>query len=190
MSNFTKCILHVKKHTSNLIYFIKRVFEFKAWLISGNKVTWFENIKSNQILHVTRRLTGTLFAIFLWTGTTFDFHSNGKFPLSKYNLKIISRDLHIDGPHVLNIQMIVLSWSCDFSESKIWITCRMSLLEKIVLDKNISILSKSSDGRLLLLFITVHCMTKMSYIIEPSLKNQLKASFDWTNVEQSELFLI
>ena len=66
----------------------------------------------------------------------------------------------------------------------------MSLLEKIVLDKNISILSKSSDGRLLLLFITVHCMTKMSYIIEPSLKNQLKASFDWTNVEQSELFLI
>ena len=36
----------------------------------------------------------------------------------------------------------------------------MASLEKVILDKNLSVLSKSSDGRLLTLLITVHCLAK------------------------------
>ena len=36
----------------------------------------------------------------------------------------------------------------------------MSLLEKVILDKNSSVLGKSSDGRPLSLLITVHCLAK------------------------------
>ena len=38
---------------------------------------------------------------------------------------------------------------------KFWIIFRMSALEKIKLDKNLSVLSKSLDGKLLPLSITV-----------------------------------
>ena len=36
----------------------------------------------------------------------------------------------------------------------------MSLLEKVILDKNVPVISKSSDGRLLPLLITMHCLAK------------------------------
>ena len=70
--------------------------------------------------------------------------------------------LHIDGPHIFNIRMLILSKPCAFSESKFLIIFGMSSLEKVILDKNVSVLSKSSDGRLLPLLITVHCLAKMS----------------------------
>ena len=121
---------------------------------------------------------------FLWTGTTIAFfHSSGKVSLSKHDLKIISRGLHIDGPHIFNIRMLILSWPCAFSESKFWIIFRMSSLEKVILDKNLSVLSKRSDNRLLLLLITVHCLAKNDLIFQPSFWNPLQTCFCRTKVE-------
>ena len=98
---------------------------------------------------------------FLWTGTTLAFfHSSRKIPLYKHDLKIIPRGLHIDGPHIFNIWILILSWPCAFSESKFWIILRISSLEKVTLHKNLSILSKSPDDRLLPLLITVHYLAK------------------------------
>ena len=100
-----------------------------------------------------------LFAIFLWTGTTcFFFHSCRKISLSKHDLKIVSRSLRIDGPHIFNIWILILSWSRAFSEYKFWISFRMSSLEKVMLDKSLSVLSKSSNSRLLPVLITLHCL--------------------------------
>ena len=56
--------------------------------------------------------------------------------------------------------MLTLSWPCGFSESKSWIIFRMPLVEKVILDKNLSVLSKSSDGRLLPSLITLYCLAK------------------------------
>ena len=46
------------------------------------------------------------------------FHSSGIMSNSKQDLKINSRGLHIDGPHIFNIRMLILLWSCAFTESK------------------------------------------------------------------------
>ena len=51
-------------------------------------------------------------------------------PLYKYDLKIILRGLHIDGPHIFNIWMLILSLLCAFSESEFRIIFRISSLAK------------------------------------------------------------
>ena len=49
-----------------------------------------------------------LFVIFLRTGMTFTFfHSSRKIPLSKHDLKKISRSVHIDGPYTFDIWMLI-----------------------------------------------------------------------------------
>ena len=62
-----------------------------------------EVISTNWLLQI-------VYYFFLWTGTTFSFFlSSGKIPLSKHDLKITSRGLHIDSPHIFNICMLILS---------------------------------------------------------------------------------
>ena len=62
-----------------------------------------EVISTNWLLQI-------VYYFFLWTGTTFSFFlSSGKIPLSKHDLKITSRGLHIDSPHISNICMLILS---------------------------------------------------------------------------------
>ena len=113
----------------------------KSWLMQESsclKLEWFVEIwwfvvkESNISLytqvqiffHISEEvgLASSLLEIvchFLWSVTTFDFfHSSGKIPLSKHHLKIISRGLHNNDAHTCNIRMLILSWSCAFSESK------------------------------------------------------------------------
>ena len=93
-----------------------------------------------------------------WNNIFFFFHSSRKISLSKHDLKIVSRSLRIDGSHIFNIWILILSWSRAFSEYKFWISFRMSSLEKVMLDKSLSVLSKSSNSRLLPVLITLHCL--------------------------------
>ena len=127
---------------------------------------------------------------FLWTGTIFAFfHSTGKIPFSEHYLKIISRGLHINGPHIFNICMLILSWPWAFSESKFWIVFRMSLLEKVILNKNLCVLSNSSGSRLLPLLITVYCLPK-NYIIQPFLWINYKPVFTEQRPNNQSFFII
>ena len=78
----------------------------------------------------------SFFLFVFWTGTILAFfYSNGEFPPSKLDVKIISRGLHIYEPHIFNIRLLILWWACAFSQSKFWIIFRMPSLAKVVLDR-------------------------------------------------------
>lgn len=78
-----------------------------AWFVMKKlKISW-NNKRSNIFPHIrnikiARSLQGIVYHFF-WTGTALAFNSNGKFSLSKHDLKIISRGLHTDVPQIFNI---------------------------------------------------------------------------------------
>ena len=141
----------------------------KTWLIRESpglkpdwfvEIRWFEwnKVKSNVSL-IKVRSADRLLEIVCHFFHELEQHLLFSIVVEKSHfLNINSKGVHIHGPHNFNIRMHILSWLCAFSESKFWSIFRMSSLEKVILDKNTSVLSKSSDGRLptLLLQSTVY----------------------------------
>ena len=123
------------------------------WFVMKKQNILLYNRRSN-IFHISEELksAGSLQEIVCHFCVNWNniFSIPVEIPLPKHDLKIISRVLHIDGPHIFNIWMLILSWPSAFSESTFYIIFRISSLEKIILDQNqnLSVLSKSSDGRL------------------------------------------
>ena len=93
------------------------------------KPDWFVEMKKEQTSwYITEKVAsaGSLLdtvVVFLfgWVRTICPFfHSSGIMSISKQDLKINSRGLHIDSPHIFNIRMLILLWPCAFTESKFW----------------------------------------------------------------------
>ena len=75
------------------------------WLAMKKPNILLNKICSNVFPHIGRTEIELQFTrdclYFLWTGTKFAvYHSSGKIPFSKYDLKIVWSGLHIDGPHL------------------------------------------------------------------------------------------
>ena len=99
------------------------------------------NRRSKKFSHIGRyksasSLVRVCLSFFMnWNNICF-FPFKWKIPLSKHDLKIISRGLLIDVPHICNIQISnILNIPCAFTESKFWMIFKMSSLEKVILDQ-------------------------------------------------------
>ena len=130
------CNLNMSRNTSRTLNPLSSL-SYALWVIDKSclmqesvslKPEWFVEMKKKQTSwYITENIVSAgslLDIVFLlaWARTRCPFfHSSGIMSISKQDLKINSRGLHIDGPHIFNIRMLILLWPCAFSESKFWL---------------------------------------------------------------------
>ena len=101
------------------------------------------------------------FSLFLWMGTMFPFfHSEGKTPVRRACLKIISGGTQIESPHIFSMRILMLSCSWALFKSRFWMNFPISLSENVTVEWRLSVISLISAGRELLLGIREHCLEK------------------------------
>ena len=102
------------------------------------------------------------------------FHSDGKTPVSRHWLKIVSSGLQIQGPHTFNIRILILSWPCALFGSRFWITFAILSWEKLTQNRRLSVMTVMTvmtviswicDENLLLLLIKEHYVSLKSLTI-------------------------
>lgn len=67
------------------------------------------------------------------------FYPDGKLPVIIAFVKVISKGIVMLVPHIFNMRIVVSSWPQPLSECKFWITLPTSLVEKVTVDKTLSV---------------------------------------------------
>ena len=120
-----------------------------------------------------------MFVVFLSIGTILPFfYSNGKTPLTTHCLKIIFNGLRIAGT-----RMLLLSCSCAWSKSKIWIILAISSWEKVTEGKRLLVKYWVFVGRVPPLFIAMfwYCFEKSELKSLASSQKLVTNWFSWNS---------
>ena len=109
----------------------------------------------------------TLFVVFcVWFVTTFAFfHSDGKMPSVKQDLKIILSGLRMDLSHNFNMRILIISSPWALFESSLLIMFLISFTEESTPESDFFVIKGKSDGNVLPLSTNEHCFTKKEFKI-------------------------
>ena len=93
----------------------------------GLKQDWSWDIRSFSVKN--RNIS-----FFLWTGTILPFlQSDGNISFARKLLKMSSKGLYNEFPHIFNIRMLILSWPWALLGLRFWIIFDMSYLQVLPL---------------------------------------------------------
>ena len=169
--NFVKCFQNIKENTSGFIAAVVRVVNIISYrqklIYTGisfskkKKKRIFCWILVSQIFcHAQKvaRSDGSFWEIayrlfWRWEQHCLFFQSFGNVPLSKHQLKLISRGLQIKVLQSFSILMFIWSWPWALLGSKFRIIFTMSSVEKVIDDKPLCVKYWSWLGTSLLLLI-------------------------------------
>ena len=105
-------------------------------------------------------------SFFWWAGTSFAFfHSDGKMPCIRQDLKTMLSGLKKDLSHNSSMQVLIIPSPWALFESSLLIMFLISSTEKLTSERDFSVIKVKSHSNVLPLLINEHCFTKKEFKI-------------------------